>query len=201
MIRMKTALMVMMAGFVAAGARADLISISVENGFSGSNGLSGTLTVEPGMDYLVTGTLTNIGTGAGNTVVLNNVNATPGFADFTIFTTGDPTSVYFGAPDTSVFDPPDTLAPEPDSPVDIDLFDLSVDLTTPTGNYNDWTYSVMDASGDLVGAGFINVVVVAAPPSVPEPGSFGLMGMALGFAAAYQRRRRGSEHGEEDLRR
>jgi len=174
-----------MAGFVASGARADLISISVENSFSGSNGLSGTLTVQPGMEYLVTGTLTNI----GSTPVVMNTQTN--FGTFNINVTGDPNQQYFGqfGPDTSVFNPPDTLAPEPDAPVDVDLFDLTVSAATPVGAYNDWTYSVLDASGDLVGAGSINVIVQAPVPTVPEPASLALIGIGLAFAAAYQQRR------------
>jgi hypothetical protein len=177
---MKTALIVIMAGFVATGARADLI-ISLANGGFNSVVSSGTLTVEPGMEYLVTATLTNVGS---TTIVMNNSN---GFASLDVNTAGDPMGTYFGTPDTTAFAPPDTLAP--DAPVDVDYFNLTVSASAQVGAYDGWTYEVFDADGANIGSGLFNVIVQAAPPTVPEPGSFGLIGIALGFAAAYQRRR------------
>jgi hypothetical protein len=170
--KVKSALLVILAGFAATTARADEISISI-------NFDSPTLTVSPNTtNNVVTGTLVNTG---NTTITMDDLS-------LDITTAGDDQNGdYFGFPDSTIFVPTGPLDPG-DTSVDIDLFQFNVSAETPVGSYPDWVWEVFDAdTQNFIGSGNFTVTVEA--PAVPEPTSRGLMLIGLGLAAAYRKHR------------
>jgi hypothetical protein len=180
MLKVKSALLIVLVGLAATTARADLIPISIQNG-GFNNGASGTVTVFAGSTLnLVSGTLKNIGL---DTIVMNSM---AGFGSIGITPAGDPDGLFFVMLDSSPFDPPDTLT-SGEGPVDVDLFTFDVAANTPVGDYNGWAYAVLNADGAPVGSGLLNIVVLAQVAQVPEPAPAFLMVVGLCLIVLYQR--------------